>query len=554
MPNRIDPLSLRELLRTTAPPVLLDLREEGVFEKEHLLFATHLALSQLELSIRRLVPRFSTPVVLCDGGGKGKGEGSGEDGGENTEGNTEGLAERGAERLLRFGYGDVSILVGGVAGWKAAGLAVFSGFNVPSKAFGEFVEHAYGTPSLAPEELQTLIDSGRKMVIVDSRPMEEYTRMNIPGGINVPGGELVYRAHDIAPHPGTLVVVNCAGRTRSIIGAQSLINAGIPNQVTALRNGTMGWHLAGLQLERGGTKGPPEPSSAGSELGRQAASRVAARFGVRAVDAQTLKRWEGEAHRRTLYLMDVRIPEEYQEGHLPNARSAPGGQLVQGTDTYMADRGARVVLVDTDGVRANMTASWLIQMGWRDVHVLEAWPEGAEQLTGAFSEEIPGLENIDAEHITAAGLAERIRSAAESPLVVDLAPSPVYRRGHIPGAWFAIRAQLEAARQRLPAGDSLVLTSPDGVLAKLAAGDAAESGFKNIRVLAGGTAAWTAEGLPMETGEDRMASAPDDVFAKPYDHPDRVEQHMRNYLDWEVTLVEQIEKSGEISYRIFPET
>ena len=540
MPNLIEPSLLRERLRAAAPPVILDLREEGVFEKEHLLFATNLALSQLELNIRRLVPRFSTPIVLCDGGGAEGG------------GNTAGLAERGAERLTRFGYGDVSILKGGIGGWKAAGLAVFSGFNVPSKAFGEFVEHAYRTPSLAPEELQSLIDSGRKMVIVDSRPMEEYTRMNIPGGINVPGGELVYRAHDFAPHPDTLVVVNCAGRTRSIIGAQSLINAGIPNQVTALRNGTMGWHLAGLQLERDETRGPPAPSSPGTERGRQAASRVAARFGVNTINAKTLALWEGEMDQRTLYLMDVRIPREYQDGHLPNARNAPGGQLVQGTDTYMADRGARVVLVDTDGVRANMTASWLIQMGWRDVHVLEAWPEGVEKVTGPFVEEIPGLEAGDVEQTPPTGLAEQIRSDAGSPLVVDLGPSPEFRRGHIPGAWFAIRAQLETARQHLPAGDSLVLTSPDGVLARLAARDAAEAGFRNIRVLAGGTAAWSEEGLPMETGGDRMASAPNDVFAKPYDHPDGVEQHMRNYLDWEVTLVEQIEKSGEISYRIFP--
>jgi len=374
----------------------------------------------------------------------------------------------------------------------------------------------------------------------------------LAGGINVPGAELVYRAHDLAPHPETLVVVNCAGRTRSIIGAQSLINAGIPNQVTALRNGTMGWHLAGLQLERGGTRGPPEPSPAGSERARDAASRVAARFGVPTVDAQTLEQWEGEAAQRTLYLLDVRLPGDYQAGHLPNARNAPGGQLVQGTDTVMADRGARVVLVDTDGVRATMTASWLIQMGWLHVHVLEAWPEGVEPVTGPFSEEIPGLEAIDAERIVPADLAERLRSDTP-PLVVDLAASPEYRRGHIPGAWFAIRAQLATARQRMPPGESLVLTSPDGVLARLAARDAAESGFTDLRVLQGGTAAWLAGGFPMEQGEERMANPPRDVFAKPYDHPDGVEQHMRNYLDWEVTLVEQIKKSGEISYRIFPE-
>ena len=34
-------------------------------------------------------------------------------------------------------------------GWKAAGLPVYSGMHVPSKAFGEHVEHHSGTPRLA---------------------------------------------------------------------------------------------------------------------------------------------------------------------------------------------------------------------------------------------------------------------------------------------------------------------------------------------------------------------------------------------------------------------
>ena len=69
----------------------------------------------------------------------------------------------------------------------------------------------------------------------------------------MPGAELVLRVRDIAPSPDTTIVVNCAGRTRSIIGAQSLINAGIPNKVVALRNGTMGWHLAGFTCDKGET-------------------------------------------------------------------------------------------------------------------------------------------------------------------------------------------------------------------------------------------------------------------------------------------------------------
>jgi rhodanese-related sulfurtransferase len=157
---------------------------------------------------------------------------------------------------------------------------VFSGVNVPSKAFGEVVEHRYGTPSISAEELKAKIDAGANMVVVDSRPLDEFRVMSIPTGTCVPGGELVYRIGALAPDPDTLVVVNCAGRTRSLMGAQSLINAGIPNQVVALRNGTMGWHLAGLELDHEQSRYLPDVPPDQVEHARRRAEAVRARFGV----------------------------------------------------------------------------------------------------------------------------------------------------------------------------------------------------------------------------------------------------------------------------------
>ena len=243
---------------------------------------------------------------------------------------------------------------------------------MPSKAFGEFVEHAYDTPHIPAPELDELIRSGRDMVILDSRPVEEYRRMNIPGGIDVPGAELVYRVHEIAPDPDTLVVVNCAGRTRSIIGAQSLINAGILNDVAALKDGTMGWELAGFSCEHGAERFGPEPSPDAVALAQERAAAVARRFGVPFADKAAIERWQAEQDVRTLYLLDVRTPEEFADGHVAGSRHAPGGQLVQATDEYVATRHARIVLFDDERVRAVMTASWLIQLGWRDVHVYDA--------------------------------------------------------------------------------------------------------------------------------------------------------------------------------------
>ena len=78
----------------------------------------------------------------------------------------------------------------------------------------------------------------------------------------------------------------------------------------------------------------------------------------------------------------MRSPEEFKSGHLTGSKSAPVGQLFQAIDEYVGVRNSRLVLIDDTGVRAIITASWLIQMGWEEVYVLEG-----------------GLENNDLERV-----------------------------------------------------------------------------------------------------------------------------------------------------------
>ena len=521
---------LKAMLGDGAELALIDVREEGEFEKNHLFFAGNLPLSRLEMRIGALVSRRSTRLVLCDA--------------------DDGLAQRAATRLVRLGYGNVAVLAGGIAAWREAGYELFSGINVPSKAFGEFVEHHDDTPRLSAAEIKAAIDSGTDMVILDSRPMSEYRAMNIPTGIDCPGAELVYRVHDMAPRPETLVVVNCAGRTRSIIGAQSLINAGIPNRVVALKDGTMGWHLAGLKLEKGQDKHAPAPSPAGCAKAQEAARNVAKRFGVKRTDHAALARFMAEGDRRSLYLLDVRTPEEYATSHLPGSRSAPGGQLVQATDTYVGTRNARLVLIDGDGVRATMTASWLIQMGLPDIYVLDDAFAGIALENGA---EIACVLGRDGDAVAAISPAElKVELDSGKAVVVDLDTSLNYRAGHIPGAWFAIRSRFASSAAKLPRAPLYIVTSPDGVLAGLAAPELAAATGGTVKVLRGGTAAWHAAGLPIAVGEEHMADGRDDVFHRPYDRDKGIEQAMRDYLSWEVDLVRQIERDGDAAFRRFP--
>lgn len=532
MSRAITSAALRGLLLAHAELALLDVREQGVHYQGHPFFAASLPLSRLEMMVSDLLPRRSAPVVLLDGGG-------------------EGLAERAAAKLEAFGYTDISILEGGCAGWAAAGGELFSGVNVPSKAFGEFVEHHYDTPRVPPQEIRRLIDSGRKLLILDSRPYEEYHRMNIPGGIDAPGAELVYRVHDLVPDADMLVVVNCAGRTRSIIGCQSLRNAGIPNEVVALKDGTMGWELAGYPCERGATAVAPAPSAAGAERARAAADRVARRFEVRFATRAQVEAWQRDAS-RTLYLLDVRTQQEFEQLRIEASRHAPGGQLVQATDEFVGVRGARIVLIDPARVRSVMTASWLNQMGWSEVYALE--PEGDDGFAGWKAESgarahiPPGLEPWRT--ITARELVQRQQQGAVT--VLDLATSLKFRDRHIPGAWWAVRARLAEAQAKLAGARSLVLTSEDATLAQLAAPEAAALWpAAEVSVLEGGNAIWFRLDLPLETGIEHSTTSQDDVWYKPYDHARDYEKHARAYLNWEVALVDQIKRDPTIRFRSY---
>ncbi len=502
---------------------LIDVREELLFSQNHLLLARSVPLSRFELRLPRLVPRRSTRIVLCD--------------------DDDGLAERAAAILTRNGYTGVRILAGGVEAWGASGLELFSGVNVPSKAFGEYIEHCNGTPNIAADELQALMRKGADLVVLDSRPFNEYAAVSIPTSTNVPGAELVLRARDIAPSPDTLVVVNCAGRTRSIIGAQSLINAGLPNKVVALRNGTMGWSLAGFACDSGKDRRAPGASPPMLAWAQQAAHHVAQSCGVERIDRRTLQAWREDAG-RTLYVFDVRDPKEYEAGHVPGAISAPGGQLVQATDQYVGTLGARIVLVDDAEVRAAMTGSWLRQMGFVEVAML------AETGTETGWPQAPILET-DASPDTGIGCAVLgdLLSRNEAT-VVDLAPSRNYFKAHIPGAWFAIRTRLARAREKIPLAGMLVLTSEDGVLARLAVAEAIALVDRPVRFLEGGNAAWQSAGYAF-SAEARMADEAIDQSRKPYERSGDTKAAMAEYLAWETDLLPRIERDGSLKFALF---
>ena len=514
--RRIDAPTLRGWINDGGELALLDAREEGEFGASHLFWAVPCPFSRRELRAPALLPRRGARVVVCDAGSPAGGRG---------------VAEKLAAYLESIGCTDVAVLDGGTRAWAAAGYVLFSGVNVPSKAFGEWVEHHFGTESVDAAVLNEWLHDGRDMVILDSRTVEEFRRMSIPHGRSMPGGELAYRIADLVADPATLIVVNCAGRTRSILGAESLRQAGVPNRVVALRNGTMGWELAGLVPDRGKPAefAPGRPKTI--DLARERAEAFAERSGVRVIDAAGLAAMEADGT-RTLYVLDVRDPVEIAIGTRPGAIAAPGGQLVQATDTWVGVRGARIVLIDDDGVRARMSAAWLRQMGHADVFVAEG---ALGTATPAAATTVPGV-----------GVA-----ALDEPdtVVVDLARSIDFRDGHIPGALWGVRGRLDMLGARLKGAAQVIVTSPDGVLAALAVDELRALTTAPVRVLEGGAAAWKNAGRVL--ARDRTVPADGaciDFYLRPYDRNAGVEEAMQAYLSWEIDLVHEIERDGTVRF------
>jgi len=527
----IAPVALKSALADGAEIALLDVRETGVFVRGHLLLAASAPLWRLELLVERLVPRRDTRIVLTDGG---------EDGDR--------LAHEAAAKLLRLGWRNVSVLTGGTAGWAEAGFEVFSGTNVPSKTFGEVIEHQKRTPWIDVDELHQRIERGDDVVVVDSRTTEEFADFSLPFAHSLPGAELVYRIGELAPRAETLVVVNCAGRTRSIVGAQTLIDAGVPNRVVSLKDGTMAWLLAGRKLAHGRHTPLPEPAGAALETARGRAEAVAARAGVRRLDDEGLLRLEREATQRTLYRFDVRTRTEYEAGHLPGWRWAAGGQLVQATDEYAATRGARIVLADWDGVRALTTAAWLAQIGAHDVFVyappaylpLDTGPEPLRVLSSRPA--VPSVSPVQADALLNSGRAQ----------VFDVERRIAFEKRHVAGAQFAVPDKLEGYVSDISNDQTIIVTSANGVLARLVAAELAARSGRDVRFLAGGTQAWEAAGLPLDSGADGVLTGEDDHWYSPYHHADVELRNagFRAYLDWEVGLVEQLGREGDIGIRL----
>ncbi|GIX49288.1 MAG: sulfurtransferase [Candidatus Tectimicrobiota bacterium] len=532
MVQSLTPHALRALLASEAPHALLDVRELGEYNSAHIPGASAVPRRLLEFRLPRLVPCRHTQLVVYDDDGR--------------------RARLAAATLERMGYTQVAVLEGGLKRWASLGYRTEWGVNVPSKDFGEKVQVQYQVPEMHPEALWARLQRGETLVILDARTPEEHRRATIPGSRSLPGGELALRIAEVVPTADTPIVVHCAGRTRSLVGARLLQRMGFPH-VYALRNGTMGWALAGLALEEGSTRFDlPAPSPAGLAAAERFAERVAAEDGVQRLGVAELQALMARRTQENIYLIDVRTAEEFAQGHIPGFWWVPGGQAVQRADDVVAVRRGHVVFACDGRVRALVTASWYRQLGFPHVYAVDggtrAWQQaglplaqgGPESLGAGYDAGLDAMPWGFAEArarvtcLTATALQEHLQRTPTAHILF-VGTSREFSRAHLPGARWLLRSWLELD---LPAvapdkATPLVLTCADGYQAVLAAATLEALGYRQVVVLDGGMQAWQQAGLPVEQGLSGVMAPPNDVLPM---GTERSWAEAIHYLQWEEDL------------------
>jgi len=501
---------LKPLLTDGGEIAFLDIREHGQYGEGHPFFSVPMPYSRLEFLANILLPSLVVRLVLMDDG--------------------DGVADRAARRLESMGFQDVSILDGGAPAWAAAGYTLFKGVNVPSKTFGELVEHEAGTPTLTAPELKALLARDKSIVVLDGRTPAEYTKMSLPGAICCPNAELGYRIQSLVPDESATVVINCAGRTRSIIGTEGLRALRIRNPLYALENGTQGWALAGFDLANGvNAQALPEPDANQLASMTALADHQIGEYGLNKISPKTLEQWQRDETRST-YLLDVRTAGEYKAAHWPGARHAPGGQLVQSTDQYVAVRNARIVLSDDIHLRAATTGMWLKGMG-HDVYILDADARAGKSRPENVSQSSP--QNL----VNLSELANRI---ADGATLLDASSSMQFREAHIEGAHWVTRSRLD----RLDAGadERLLLTGQDDVLIEGVLTELKTLGYTKVSRCSGSPEEWATAGLSVISSEnDPIEDDCIDYLFFVHDRHDGNLEAARRYLEWETGLLKQLD-------------
>jgi len=507
---------------------LFDVREKGETVDGHIFGASTLPRRLIEFRMAELVPDKKTRVFIYGGGQDNR-------------------AELALKTLHAIGYANAREIEGGLPAWVEAGGEIMTGTNVPSKDFGEMIHVVEHVPSITVTEYAKMIKDP-KVITCDVRTPEEFLGGHLPGAVSCPSFDIALKAADLAKEYST-IVVNCAGRTRSIIGTSSLHRLGFKN-VFALENGTSGWLLEDGKLEKGEARPVGEPSRESIAKAETEAAKLGKEHGVRHIDQAEFKKLVPASKTQNIYLFDVRPLKAYEAGHIDGTISLPGGQAVQRTDDFVLVRDATVVLIDQNEARAMMTGYWYRRMGMENVFVLkggvDAWTAAGEKLVAGRQHPKPlGIDEAAKKVIKLKPAEIDQLLKAGKHVVLDVGASLQYAAGHLPGAKWRPRGWLENIIKDVASpSDSIIVTASEEGQSVFAAATLHDLGYKNVKVLAGGTKAWRNAGLALEKGKPTETFGGPDFWLPPYEQG---REGMLRYLDWEIKLGHKYEKHANAS-------
>ena len=518
MKLKITPETVRSWISDKEEVAFIDVREIGQHTNGHPFFSISIPYSLFEFNIKILVPNKQTRVILID--------------------NNNGISDLVYNIAHQMGYSNISIIEGGVEEWVSAGYKLFDGINVPSKSFGELIEKYFHTPSITAKELAQKQKNNENYIVIDGRPFLEYNKMSIPKSICCPNAELFYRVSSYIKDINTEIIINCAGRTRSIIGAQTLIDFGIKNKVKALENGTQGWFLSELSLEHNKNK-YLEVLPNDLEI-QQLQNKVLKLTNDLNIDLINLKKAQELIidKKKSTFIFDVTTSKTIstKPGTIMNV---PGGQLIQATDKYIGVWKATVILVDDgDLIRAGTTSFWLKKMGY-EVYILKEGLLKAQTLK--FTKEIDH-KLIDLDFINLEDLVK-----IKKQILYDIRSSKDFCKMRIKNSIWLNRAHLY--REKIKTDDPIIIITDNLEKASLIVKDLKQKDKGAIiKVYKWNQNEITSYPSVIDVTIETLSEQNNiDFNFHTHMRHDGNKEHAKQYLEWEINLVSKMDKQ-ELSF------
>ena len=518
MKLKITPETVRSWISDKEEVAFIDVREIGQHTNGHPFFSISIPYSLFEFNIKILVPNKQTRVILID--------------------NNNGISDLVYNIAHQMGYSNISIIEGGVEEWVSAGYKLFDGINVPSKSFGELIEKYFHTPSITAKELAQKQKNNENYIVIDGRPFLEYNKMSIPKSICCPNAELFYRVSSHIKDMNTEIIINCAGRTRSIIGAQTLINFGIKNKVKALENGTQGWFLSELSLEHNKNKYLEVlPNDIEIQQLQNKVLKLTNDLNIDLIDLKKAQQLITDKKKST-FIFDVTTSKTINitPGIIMNV---PGGQLIQATDKYIGVWKATVILVDDgDLIRAGTTSFWLKKMGY-EVYILKEGLLKAQTLK--FTKEIDH-KLIDLDFINLEDLVK-----IKKQILYDIRSSKDFCKMRIKNSIWLNRAHLY--REKIKTDDPIIIITDNLEKASLIVKDLKQKDKGAIiKVYKWNQNEITSYPSVIDVTIETLSEQNNiDFNFHTHMRHDGNKEHAKQYLEWEINLVSKMDKQ-ELSF------